>query len=63
MLLEFLIILCFEEYYFLFKGNQESEEYEEVPLVDALNGYLPPDGGSGENFRFKSTLACLLIAY
>ena len=34
-----------------FKGSQESEEYEEVPLVDALNGYLSADGGSGKIFK------------
>ena len=30
-------------------SNQDTDEYEEVPLVDALNGYLPADGASGKS--------------
>ena len=44
---------------FLSKGNQDSEEYEEVPLVDALNGYLPADGATGK----KSKNSRIIIGY
>ncbi|XP_065065763.1 probable E3 ubiquitin-protein ligase MGRN1 [Rhopilema esculentum] len=36
------------------EGSQESDDYEEVPLVDALNGYLPADGASGYSSRQSS---------
>ena len=42
---------------YILKGNQDVEEYEEVPLVDALNGYLPADAGSGENFKLNSAFS------
>eukprot|EP00112_Aurelia_sp_Birch-Aquarium-sp1_P008691 Seg1963.5 transcript_id=Seg1963.5/GoldUCD/mRNA.D3Y31 product="E3 ubiquitin ligase RNF157" protein_id=Seg1963.5/GoldUCD/D3Y31 len=35
-------------------GNQDTDEYEEVPLVDALNGYLPADGATGYSSRQSS---------
>ena len=46
-------MLCLNAIVNCFKGSQESDEYEEVPLVDALNGYLPADGASGRHLRGK----------